>query len=183
MNWLPVFLLFLAVWLAVFVQTQFSMLTEWLGMAPSLIPALIVHAALSHSWPVMLGVVLFAGLGLDSLSPMKVGFHFLPLLALGMAIQTRQHLILRDQSYARIFLGLAAGTFVPLATLLLLTISDRPVISGWVTGWQLLFSGLFNAIACPICFAIFDWLESVLGDPRPVESSFRPDRQIIRGRH
>ena len=183
MNWLPVLLLYVAVWVAIFSQTQFPALTEWLGLAPSLVPALIVHAALTHSSWVTFGLAVFAGLSLDSLSPMKLGIHYLPLLALGLAIQARQHLILRDQTYARIFLGLAAGTFVPLATLLLLTITDRPVLSGWSTGWQLVFSGLFNAMACPVCFRIFDWLERVLGDPRPVESSFRPDRQIKRGRN
>lgn len=183
MNWLPVFLLFVVAWFAIFVQTQYAGITEWLGVAPSLLPALMVHASLTHSHAVIIGLALFAGLALDSLSPMKVGYHYLPLLAVGMAIQTRQYLILRDQIFARIFLGLAAGTFVPLATFLLLTLGDRPVLTGWVTGWQLVFSGLFNAAACPICFQIFDWLERTLSDPHPVESSFRSDRQIVRGRN
>ena len=41
MNWLPVLLLYVAVWLAIFVQTQFPTLTEWLGLAPSLVPAAV----------------------------------------------------------------------------------------------------------------------------------------------
>jgi hypothetical protein len=183
MNWLPVLLLFVTAWLAIFVQTQFTVVLEWLGLVPSLIPALMVHAALTHSTLVITSLALFAGLSLDALSPMKVGYHFVPLLILGWAIQTRQGLILRDQAYARVFLGLAAGVFIPLSTLLLLTLGDRPVIAGWNTAWHLVFSGLFNAVCCPICFAFFDSLERILGDPRPIESSFRPDRQIKRGRH
>jgi hypothetical protein len=34
----------------------------------------------------------------------------------------------------------------------------------------------------PICFACFDWINAALAYSRTAESSFRPDREIKRGR-
>ena len=39
-----------------------------------------------------------------------------------------------------------------------------------------------GALATPVLFILFGWLHSVLGDVEPAELSFRPDREIRRGR-
>jgi hypothetical protein len=39
-----------------------------------------------------------------------------------------------------------------------------------------------GAVATPIVFVFFEWLHRTLVHSRPLPSSFRPDREIRRGR-
>jgi len=65
--------------------------------------------------------------------------------------------------------------------LLLLTISGAPLL-GWGTVWQLLVLGVGGAIATPIWFELFGWLQRTLVHRGAIQTSFRPDREIRRGR-
>ena len=56
MNRVPITLLLLTTWLAVFGQTQFPTLFGDLGMPLDIRPALIVYAALTHGLPTVLGI-------------------------------------------------------------------------------------------------------------------------------
>ena len=182
MNWLPTTMLFFVAWLAVFAQTQFAPVTSLLGAPLGFLPALIVYAALTSRLAVLTGLAVFAGLALDALSAHRLGAGLPPLFAVGFLIHARQHLILRDQLYAQFWLGAGAGLAVPLLTLLLLSSGHRSPISGWATLWQLLVSALLNGAMCPACFRLFDRLRDAF-EYRPVtESSFRPDRELKRGR-
>jgi hypothetical protein len=183
MNWLPPVFAFVFAWGAVFSQTQFGLIYEWLGASVNPLPALMIHAGLTHSSSTIAGLAIFAAISLDALSPMKIGTSIIPLFTLAYVMHVRRHLILRNEAYARVSLGFGGGLFVPVATLAILTLSDRPILSGWSTLWQIGANGVFNALMCPVCFGIFDWLEKTFGDPPAVESSFRPDRQIKRGRN
>ena len=183
MSRIPLILLFLVAWLAVFAQTQFSPVARVLGLVPGLIPALLVYAALTSHLVVVSGLAVFAALSLDSLSANRLGASLAPMFTVVFLIHTRQHLILRDQLYAQFWLGLGAGLFVPLATLALLSMGQVPPISGAPTVWHLFLGALANGLMCPAFFRIFDALRNTF-DYQPVaESSFRPDRQIKRGRN
>ncbi len=183
MSWVPTIALFFVAWLEVFAQTQFSPVARVLGMVPGLIPALLVYAALTTHLAVVGGLAVFAALSLDSLSASRLGVSLAPMFTVVFVIHTRQHLILRDQLYAQFWLGLGAGLFVPLATLALLSLGQVPPIAGAATIWHLLLSALTSGLMCPAFFRIFDALRSTF-DYQPVtESSFRPDRQIKRGRN
>jgi cell shape-determining protein MreD len=121
-------------------------------------------------------------LALDSLSANRLGVSVLPLFAAGFLIHTRRQVILRDQAYAQFWLGFGTAVLVPLATLIVLSLGQRDPLHGWSTVWQLALNGVFNGVLCPACFALFDALRRTF-DYQPVaESSFRPDRQIKRGR-
>lgn len=182
MNSLPTVMLFFVGWLAVFAQTQFAPVAGLLGTPPGFIPALIVYAALTSHLAVVTGLTIFAALTLDSLSANRLGASLVPMFAAGFLIHTRQHLILRDQLFAQFWLGLGTGFCLPLATLALLSLGQAPPITGAATFGHLLLSAVGNGLMCPACFRLFDALRRTF-EYRPVaESSFRPDRQIKRGR-
>ncbi|HTH47829.1 MAG TPA: hypothetical protein VMB21_09985 [Candidatus Limnocylindria bacterium] len=182
MSWVPTISLFFVAWLAVFAQTQFAPVARALGTVPGLVPALLVYAALTSHLAVVTGLAVFAALALDSLSASRLGVSLPSMFAVVFLIHARQQLILRDQLYAQFWLGLGAGLFVPLATLAVLSLGQVLPISGGATLWHLLLSALANGLMCPAFFRLFDALRHTF-DYQPIaESSFRPDRQIKRGR-
>ena len=181
MNRIPLLLLFFTTWLAVFGQTQFAPVVSWIGTPLSLLPALTIYTALSHSLGVVAGFSIFAGLALDSLSANPLGVSILPLFLCGFGTHARQHLILRDQAYARFWLGLVAGLAVPLLVRLLLSMGHRSPL-GDIFGTGVTLSGAVNAVACPLLFLVFDRFREVFEYKPMIESSFRPDRQLKRSR-
>lgn len=182
MSWVPTIALFFVAWLGVFAQTQFSPVARLLGTVPGVVPALLVYAALTSNLAVVSGLAVFAALALDSLSASRLGVSLAPMFAVVFLIHARQQLILRDQLYAQFWMGLGAGLFVPLSTLALLSLGQVSPITGAATLWHLLLSAVGNGLMCPAFFRIFDALRDTF-DYQPIpESSFRPDRQIKRGR-
>ena len=123
------------------------------------------------------------GLFFDSLSANPFGVSMFPLLAIGFAIYLRRDLILRDQPYAQFVLGFTASAAAPLLTVLLLLTGGQSPLMGWGSLWQWLVMSLGGAIAAPIFFFVLDWSQRNLGYRRVTESSFRPDREIRRGRN
>ena len=67
------------------------------------------------------------------------------------------------------------------AVIFLLTTGHEPLF-GWGTIWQLIVMSLGGAIATPIFFEFFNFVNRVLGPRTYSETSFRPDREIRRGR-
>ncbi|MBX3731078.1 MAG: hypothetical protein KF791_00640 [Verrucomicrobiae bacterium] len=182
MTWLPTTALFFVTWLAVFAQTQFRPLAGLLDTPVAVLPALMVYAALTHSLGTVIVLGLLAGVSLDALSPGPIGVSVLPLVCVGFGLHLRRHLILREQVYAQWWLGFGAGIAVPLATLVLLSIGSTRFIAGPFFMMQLLILGLLNGGVCPAVFRTFDAIQNAF-DYQPVaQPSFRPDREIKRGR-
>jgi rod shape-determining protein MreD len=130
----------------------------------------------------MLTVAVVGGLCFDSLSANPLGTSVLPLLIIGFLLQLRRDLILREQIYAQFVLGLLASAVAPIISILiLLTLGYSPLL-GWGSLWQWTVMTVGGAVATPIFFVVFGWLNHVLGYQRIIETSFRPDREIQRGR-
>ena len=183
MNHLPVVLLGVVLWLAVFAPTQFPVLHSWIGVPLNGVPALLVYTALTHSSVLTTAVSVVAALWLDSLSASRFGVSVLPMFLFAFFIQIRSHLILREQRFAQFWLGCAGGVFVPFATAGLLQLGQRQPAFTQGTVWQLFVLGLTNGLLCPLTFRLFDQLNRAF-NYQPVEpSSFRSDRQIVRGRN
>jgi hypothetical protein len=53
---------------------------------------------------------------------------------------------------------------------------------GWGSIWQWLVMIAGGAAATPVIFALFDWCQHALGYQPQTETSFRPDREIRRGK-
>lgn len=182
MNRVPITLLFLTTWLAVFGQTQFPVLSGSLGIPLDVLPALVVYAALSHGLPTVLGIAMIAGLGTDALSANPIGISLVPCFMLGLVLNLRRHLLLREQGYAQLWLGLAGGIAIPLMTWGLLWMDDQPAPMGLGGLFRILVIGFLNAVACPALFVVFDGLRDIF-DYEPIpEMGFRNDREIKRGR-
>jgi rod shape-determining protein MreD len=183
MSILPSILILLVTLLTVFAQAALPGFRPWFGAQVDLLPALMIYTALTSNIVMVAAVAVVGGLALDSLSANALGASLLPLFVVGLIIHSRRDLILRDQMFAQFVLGGFASAIVPSATLLLLlSAGDKPLI-GWGTLWQLSVMIIGGAVATPLLFWLFEFLNRCLGYQPVTESSFRPDREIRRGRN
>jgi len=182
MKTLRTTLILAAAFLAVFWEAAFPGTGRWLKAQVDLLPPLMVYARLCTGLPTIALLAVSGGLFFDSLSANPMGVSILPLLTVGVAIYWRRELILRDQPYAQFVLGLTASAAAPvLSVVLLLTVGQSPLL-GWGSVWQWIVMSLGGAIATPIFFWMFGWCERAFGYRQVTDTSFRPDREIRRGR-
>ncbi len=182
MNWLNTALVLGAAFLAVFWEAAFGGLRHLLGAQVDLLPPLMVYAGLCTGLTTVALLALCGGLWFDSLSANPLGVSVLPLFAIGLAIHLKRDLILREQTFAQFVLGLGASTAAPVLTVLLLLTIGHPPLLGWGTLWQMTVLSVGGAVATPICFELLNWLQRTLVHHGATETSFRPDREIRRGR-
>jgi cell shape-determining protein MreD len=182
MNWFNTIAILIVAYLLVWLQATFNELRGLLGAQIDLLPSLIVYVALSSGIVSLTIVSVCAGLWLDSLSANPLGVSLLPLFLIGLLIQRNRDFILRDQTYAQMVIGFAASAAAPfLIVVLLLNLDERPLL-GWFSLWQWLLMSIAGALMTPVWFRVFDLAGKAL-NYRPLgETSFRPDREIKRGR-
>lgn len=182
MNWINTLLLLLTAFLVVFLESAFTGVRSWLGAQVDLVPGLVVYASLSFPLPTVALLTIVGGLWFDSLSANPLGVSMLPLLVIALIIQHNRNLILRDQPAAQFVIGFCASAATPALTLLfLVTLGANPLL-GWGTIWQWLVMSLGGAVCTPLFFLLFEWLDRTLSYRPLVTTSFRPDREIKRGR-
>lgn len=182
MNVFNTILILAAAFLAVFAEAAFSLPRHLFGAQVDLLPALMIYAALNTNVVTVSLLAVFGGLWFDALSANPLGLTILPLFAIGFPISLRRDLLLRELPFAQIILGGTASAAVPvMCVLLLLTGSQEPLL-GWGSLWQWMVMTAGGALATPIIFALFDWCRDSLGYQPQTETSFRPDREIRRGR-
>jgi hypothetical protein len=182
MTWTQPTFLLLAAFLGVWAETQLVLFREVLGAPLHFLPSLMVVAALQSSTRVTAALAVLGGLWFDSFSANPLGATILPLFAVGQGLRSFEALVLRDLPYAQFLLGAGAGVLVPLLTLaLLLTLGLSPAL-GWTTAWHLAVMGLSGGLMTPLLFQVFLRIEQALNHPAMVETSFRHDREIKRGR-
>ena len=168
--------------IAVFVEAAFPVLHRWLGAQVDLLPVLMVYAALNAD---LATVCLLAGLGglwFDALSANAPGISMLPLFAVGFVIHSQRDLILRELSFAQLVLGTVASALVPALTVLLMLTAGKEPLLGWGSIWQWIVMTAGGAAATPLVFAFFGKCSHALDYQPRTEVSFRPDREIRRGR-
>ncbi len=182
MSWLGTIFILAAAFVAVFWEAAFSGVRNLLGVQIDLLAPLMVYAALRSTLSTVCVLACFSGLLFDSLSANPLGISVLPLFVVGFTIHLWRDLILRDQPFAQAILGLSAGAGVPALTLLLLLTTGHAPSVGWGTLWQLIVMSAGSAITTPLFFLLFEWLQNTLVHSPIFESSFRPDREIRRGR-
>ena len=180
---LPNILILIAALLAVFLQGTFGGVRSLLGAQVDLLPALMVYTALTSGPVMMMTFAVFGGLMFDTLSVNPLGVSVPPLLLIGFLLQLRRDLLLRDQIYAQFVLGLIASAIAPVMTLLTLFTLEQTPLFGWGSLWQWLVMSVGGGVATPVFFLLFDRLNHELGYQPIVESSFRTDREIRRGRN
>jgi rod shape-determining protein MreD len=166
----------------VFWEAAFNGVRHLLGAQIDFLPPLMVYASLSTGLGSVVLLSVFGGLWLDSLSANPLGVTVLPLFVIGLAIYANRDLILSDQFFAQLALGFGASALVPVMTLVLLLTTGHTPLFGWGTLWQLIVMSVAGAITTPVLFALFGRLNRVFGYHPVAELSFRPDREIRRGR-
>ena len=182
MNWLHTILVLCAAFLVVFLEATVNAWRHWFGVQVDLLPSLMVYASLSTGLVTVGMLALCGGLWFDSVSSNPLGISVLALFLIGFVIQRYRGLILRDQTFAQLVLGLAASAGAPLMTLLILLNTESQPLIGWFSLWQWLVMSLVGAAFTPFWFRVFDRLTQALSYRPLGETSFRPDRQIKRGR-
>jgi rod shape-determining protein MreD len=183
MNRLNNILILGTAFVAVFLEASFDGFRRWFGAQIDLLPVLLVYASLSSSFAMVVLLAVLGGLWFDSLSANPLGISIPALLLVGFLIYHRRGLILRNQTYAQTVLGGGASATVPVLTLLLLLSKGGRLPSlGWGSLWQWLVMAAGGALLTPVCFRFFDGLNHALNYQPVNETSFRPDRQIRRGR-
>jgi hypothetical protein len=182
MNVLQTILILAVAFLAVFGEATFPVLRHWLGAQVDLLPVLMVYAALNTDLATVSLLAVLGGLWFDALSANPLGISILPLYAVGFLICVRRDLILRELSFAQLVLGTVASAVVPALSILLLLSGGKQPLIGWGSIWQWIVMVAGGAAATPLVFALFNWCNHALGYQPRTETSFRPDREIRRGR-
>jgi cell shape-determining protein MreD len=183
MNLLNTILIFAFAFLAVFGEAAFPGVRHLLGAQVDLLPAIMVYAALNANLATIALLAIFGGLWFDALSVNPLGITILPLFTAGFVIFSQRDLILRGISFAQMVLGAAASAVVPALTVLLLLTAGKEPLLGWGSLWQWLVMTAGGAVATPVIFALFAWCNHALGYQPRKETSFRSDREILRGRN
>ncbi len=170
MRILPTTLILLMGIGSVFAQASLAWPQRLLDTQVDLLPALMVVTALRLGLPSVVLLALVGGMAFDSLSLNRLGATTLPLGLVGVALHVRREQILRETPFAQACLGAMAGVAVPLGSLLLiLTAGDAPLLGPGLV-WNLIVLGTLNGLATPVTYK------------SPQHTSFRPDREIRRGR-
>lgn len=182
MNFFQPILILSAAFVAVFFEATLTFPRNLLGAQVDLLPGLMVYAALNAGLPTIAALAILGGIWFDTFSANPLGISILPLFAVGFPLYLQRDLLLRDMSFAQFVLGAAASALVPVLTLLmLLSASDSPLL-GWgsLLQWLVMIAG--GAVATPFIFALMNRCQAALGYQPRAENSFRPDREIRRGR-
>jgi len=175
-------LVLISTYLITFLQSTVTFFRDWVGVQPDLLPGLIVYVSLTSGLPQIMLVACAGGLCLDSLSSNPLGISILPLFLIGFLIHHNRHLILRDHLQTQWILGATAHAAAPLLTLVLLWMNHKHPLVGVFSLWQWSVMILIGTAVTPIWFQLFDRLSGALNYQSEEFSSFRPDRQIKRGR-
>jgi rod shape-determining protein MreD len=182
MNWLRVMLLLLLAFVGVFAQATVELPRRWLGAQFSVLPAVVVCAAVSADITTVTLVAIVGGLWLDALSANPLGVSVLPLFFVGFLLNRWQDLVLREVAYAQSVLGLLATVGVTLMKLVLLfTLGEHPLLV-WGMLWQLLVVGAGGAVLTPLVCRFVEMLTGLFAYQPESSSAFRADREIKRGR-
>jgi len=182
MNWFNSIIVLAATFLVVFFAAVFNAPRAWLGVQIDFLPSLLVCAALNYGLGHVTLVAVAGGLLFDSLSANPLGVSMLPLFLAGFVIARYRSLILRESLFAQVTLGLGASAAVPVLTLLLLLNAETQPLVSWFSLWQWVFTTAVGAAVTPLWFWFFDRVHRAVNYRPWGEVTFRPDREIKRGR-
>ena len=182
MNYLGTIAILVVAYLAIFLEAYVSGIRDWLGAQVDCLPAVMVYCGLSAGLITITLTAVLAGLWFDSLSANPLGISILPQFLVGLAAYQTRDLLLREQPYARFLLGAIAGAAAPVLTILLLWGGGYKPLVGWGSIWQWIVLTFGSGALTPFFFWLFQRLNAALAYSRPSETTFRPDREIKRGR-
>lgn len=147
--------IFLAVYVVVFVDVGWSGPRHWLGTPVSLLPALLVYAAVQYPvWGVVF-VAVFGGLVRDSYSADPLGVSVAALFALGFLLNRYREFVMHQLPFARMLLGFIAGAAFPTIGYLLTCLVTSPQAPPLDVLYTITISAIASAIFTPLTFRAF----------------------------
>ena len=182
MSWFTHLLFLLVIFLTVFMEATFDGFRHLVGTQVDFLPALMVYAGLTYSIGLIAGAAVWGSLCFDALSANPLGTSLLPLMVVGVSVHVFRSLLLRELIYAQFVIGTAACASAPLLTLFILSGLEHEPSTGLGFLWQWLVMSIVGGLSTPLIFLVLDRLAQTLNYQPESESSFRPDRQIKRGR-
>lgn len=182
LSWVSTILILLAAYGLIYLESALTIFRKWTGAQPDLIPGLVVYIGLSAGLGELTLFAVIAGIWMDALSANPLGISVLPLFATGWFLRQYRGLVVRDQIHTQWIFGAAAHALVPLATVLLLWFCGRHPLIGWFSLWQWFVMILLGTAFTPVWFQLFDWCSKTFNYRPAGAQSFRPDREIKRGR-
>ena len=182
MNSLNAGVLLLGAYLASYLASCQTPLSHWLGVQLDLRPALMVYCGLYADWTTLTIAAVAAGVWFDALSANRLAVSILPLFLVAFCVRINRGLILREQRYAQFVLGVIASAAAPALTVLLLFGTGQTPLIGWGSVGPWLVMTLVGGGLTPVLFWLFERFRLAFTYQAVSESSFRPDREIKRGR-
>ena len=167
----------------VFAESAFSWPRRLFGAQVDLLPALMTFTALRLGLGSVIALSFVGGLTFDALSLNPLGVSPLPLCLVGSGLHLYREQLLRDAVFAQAVIGGAASVAVPIGTLLIILTTGVSPLLGLGFLWDLLVMGIGGAVATPLVFKLMNGLERGLVYQIHSTPSFRPDREIHRGRN
>lgn len=169
--------------LAVFGTAAWNLPRAWLGSPLSLLPPVLVCAAVQEQGTSWRWVAVVGGLARDTLSVDPLGVSILPLYVTGWFLNSHRELLLSELAFAQAIMGVAVSAAVPLLTLGLVVASgDVPAMGGRLL-WQWLVLTVSGGLLTPPMFRIWQRVEGWFAHPVIQTTSFREDREILRGKY
>lgn len=169
--------------LMVFAQVAWDLPRRLFATPLNLLPALMVVAALIRPPGAWRTLAVVGGLAQDAFSANPLGVSVVPLYLVGWIMFAWRELLLRELAFAQFILGAAASAAVPLLTLgTVMTLGETPLL-GWRQAWQWLAGTLVGGVLTPVLFQALHRLDAGFSHPTLTPASFRPDREIRRGRY
>lgn len=180
--WVNVFIFMVIGYVCIFVQSRLTTFRDIFGTQFDLVPGLIAYAAVSFNFHVVLGVSAGLGLLMDLLSANALGASMLAYLVVAVLGYYFRELLLSEQFVAQFALGTATTGAITILTVgILHLIGQQPLLGlGTVFQWLLVSTG--GGAVTPLWFKLFTMLDQAFRYKEVPESSFRPDREIARGR-
>ena len=182
MNGLHSILILATAFVAVFFEASFDGFRNVLGTQIDFLPGLMVYAGLTNGRVTIVLAAVCGGLWFDSLSANPLGVSVLPLLLIGLLAYRGREFLSSEHPAAQFFLGMTASALQPLAVLFILLNLGAPPLLGWKSIWQWAIMALGGGLFTPVCFVLFNRIHRAFDYQPASQSSFRPDREIKRGR-
>ena len=175
-------LLLACAYAAIFVEARFDLIRMGLRCQLDLLPPLMVFASLKLGLPAVVMLAVVGGLLLDSISANPLGVTTISLFLVGWLIHANKGLLLREERYAQFVLGIVASITVPLISLTLLANLIQGIIFSGGLLWSLFVNGVAGGILAPLLCRMLEKLERTFSYQYEPASTWRPDREIKRGR-
>ena len=182
-NWVTLLVFLITGYAVIFAQARVDAVRDLAGVQPDLLPGMMVYAAMAFPLETVMICATVFGLLFDSFSMNALGTSVVSLAAVGFLASRYRDLLLSEHFTTHWVLGLLASALAPVISYVVLRLQDARPLVGWGSAWHWGIMTAGGGAVTPLWFKVFNRLDDALRYKEIPESTFRPDRQIARGKH